>query len=66
MTRRIPNPPLGKYPQLALWGHIGRTPTSINTRTTMRIPEILIGLPFPPADRDERSMSANWSHNSGQ
>jgi len=35
-----PNPPLGKYPQLALWGQVGSAPTS--SRTNMMIRMVLI------------------------
>jgi len=37
IKRIKPNPPLGPYPQLALWDQVGKTPTSINTNMTMII-----------------------------
>jgi len=66
--RRIPNPPLGKYPQLALWGQLGSAPTSNKIKTIRRIVEILIGMPFPSTEHesDNLSMQADGTHNSGQ
>ncbi len=33
MTTTSPSPPLGKYPQLREWGHVGAEPSAITTRT---------------------------------
>jgi hypothetical protein len=54
--RRIPKPPLGKYPQWALCGHIGSTPTSIKIKTIRRMAEIFTGMPFRSADRESNRM----------
>jgi hypothetical protein len=32
-----PSPPLGPYPQLLLWGHVGIAPMSMSTTTMSRI-----------------------------
>lgn len=33
----IPSPPLGPYPQLALWPQVGSAPTNARIRMTIRI-----------------------------
>jgi hypothetical protein len=44
--RRIrPSPPLGKYPQLELYGHNGSAPRRSRTRMTSRIVLIVGSLP---------------------
>src|SRR3990172_7157653 len=34
ISSTTPNPPLGRYPQLRLWDHVGNTPASRSTNTT--------------------------------
>jgi hypothetical protein len=58
-TRRTPRPPLGKYPQLALWGHAGNAPTSSKITMTRRMVEI-IGMPFLSADPEKKA--TGWKY----
>ena len=47
-----PSPPVGKYPQLRLCGHLGSAPSSANTRITIKIvPSILL----PPLNLELRT-----------
>ena len=44
-----PSPPLGKYPQLRLWGQVGSAPIRSNTRMTIRMVDMeprLVGMGF--------------------
>jgi hypothetical protein len=39
-----PKAPLGPYPQPLLWGHDGKTPISIKTKTISRmVPKLMAG-----------------------
>jgi hypothetical protein len=46
ISRTSPNPPLGMYPQLLLYGQVGRAPSNNRTRTTIKIVpmEILLAI----------------------
>jgi len=42
ITRMMPIPPLGKYPQFLLCGHAGKTPTSMSSNMIIIIAPRLI------------------------
>jgi hypothetical protein len=56
MTSTSPTPPDGAYPQSRLWDHLGKTPRSAITKTTINIvPSIFFSSILYPSKYERRA-----------